>query len=347
MHSKLAFIVASAALLESASAHVRFMHTYGNVNENHFGWVIGHESWIKAQNHGNGQWPGQFDTVVFGNPTIPACCWAPDKYKKFPRYWMDQGCGTTLEAQNLFYRKNPWREGANYLEPKYHEQSQQMMNHRNYHFFMAPIDMGAFLPTRQIMDWQASTDRMALASPGGWVEIATYQVNADGAGPFRCRVDTGATSHGFGRWLEVSRQPPGRQDWYSVDAGRSNTWSNLRVQIPTDLKCTGKAGKYENVCLLRCENYAQNGPFGGCVPFNVVYPKTEHPPAPKHEPPPPKQHVGYNIQGANPEAGYSQYYKGRKRDVEQKQVRRAANADPEPVAEPEPAESEAEAGGTD
>ncbi|KAK6532659.1 hypothetical protein TWF281_006838 [Arthrobotrys megalospora] len=338
MISKIGFVGAAAFLLQSAEAHVRFTNTYGNYNTGQHGQMIGYQNWIEPKWHGNGQWPGQFDTVVFGNPTIPACCWSP--HKSFPRYWMDQGCGTNLETQNLFYRKNRWRGGADYLEPKYGEQSQIMSDHRNYHFFMAPIDMGAFIQTSSVLAWQTSVHKIAQSTPGGWLEITTYQVNADGAGPFRCRVDEGATSHAFSRWLTVSKQPPGSQAWHSVDASKSNTWSTIRVEIPGDIKCSGKSGSYNNICLIRCENFAQNGPFGGCVPVNVVYPAKAPTPKPvpvKPEPQPPKGDVGYNINYGKPEQNYggkSGYWKERKRDIKQKKARRAANAAPAPVAEP-------------
>ncbi|KAF3080399.1 hypothetical protein TWF569_007438 [Orbilia oligospora] len=65
----------------------------------------------------------------------------------------------------------------------------------------------------------------------------------------------------------------------------------LRVKLPDNMSCGGSYGGRNNICMIRCQNSAPNGPFGGCVPIQEVQP----PPAPpaeiphQEEPAPPPQ----------------------------------------------------------
>ena len=44
----------------------------------------------------------------------------------------------------------------------------------------------------------------------------------------------------------------------------------LTVSIPTTQTCTGSAAGQDNLCLVRCQNPARAGPFGGVVPVQLV-----------------------------------------------------------------------------
>lgn len=40
--------------------------------------------------------------------------------------------------------------------------------------------------------------------------------------------------------------------------------------MPADQTCTGSVAGQDNVCLVRCENTANAGPFGGVVPVQMA-----------------------------------------------------------------------------
>lgn len=43
----------------------------------------------------------------------------------------------------------------------------------------------------------------------------------------------------------------------------------LTAKVAADQKCTGNMGGMSNVCMVRCNNAANAGPFGGCVPVTM------------------------------------------------------------------------------
>lgn len=44
----------------------------------------------------------------------------------------------------------------------------------------------------------------------------------------------------------------------------------LTAAIPASQTCTGTVAGQDNVCLVRCQNSARAGPFGGVVPVQMV-----------------------------------------------------------------------------
>jgi hypothetical protein len=44
----------------------------------------------------------------------------------------------------------------------------------------------------------------------------------------------------------------------------------LTAAIPAGQTCTGTVAGQENVCLVRCQNSARAGPFGGVVPVQMA-----------------------------------------------------------------------------
>lgn len=46
----------------------------------------------------------------------------------------------------------------------------------------------------------------------------------------------------------------------------------LNAEIPADQSCTGTVAGQQNVCLVRCQNPARAGPFGGIVPVQMASP---------------------------------------------------------------------------
>ncbi|KAF3914274.1 hypothetical protein AA313_de0209453 [Arthrobotrys entomopaga] len=113
--------------------------------------------------------------------------------------------------------------------------------------------------------------QIAQALPGGQLSMVFHQINGDGNGPFMCAIDTAAVGN-RGSWkqmtgLTIATQVPGQSP--ILNAGTLVQYPFI-VNIPANLKCTGSYGGKDNICLMRCQNYAVNGPFGGCIPFELV-----------------------------------------------------------------------------
>ncbi|KAK6339984.1 hypothetical protein TWF718_009371 [Orbilia javanica] len=344
------FGVAAIALLASivpVSAHVRILTAYGNNDTRIHSGALGHLYQFPAKDYGSHQHPGQFDVAVFSDPIVPACCASPFKPPKFPRKWMKEGCGANLNTVFNYYAKTRGRELS---PPGYNNNPDLMWKHRNYHFFMKYVPEGGYIQTKAETMKYANQGKhptfciyigkMAKATPGGWVEMVTWQVNDDGAGPFRCRIDETGTGTNFGdTWATVVKQPPGEKSKGSI-----NPWTNkqhhlLRVALPKGIKCSAEYGKYKNICMLRCENYAPNGPFGGCMPFQVIYPPDQAevkptpsvivpPPTNEPEPKPDYGDAGYDVGNNNYQDGDygtdTTYIN--KREIQKKKTKRGAAA---------------------
>ncbi|KAK6351862.1 hypothetical protein TWF718_005007 [Orbilia javanica] len=290
--------IAFLASISQVSAHLRFYSAKGDANEpGTIGGALGHLYQIPVVNHGDHQHPGQWDTSVFSDPIVPACCSSP--YKGKTRNYMEQGCGATLDTVfNHFAKLVP----SSLTPPNYKGKTKLMWNHRNYHFFMRPpMPAGAYLQIKQEVEKEITNKRMAKATKGGWIEIGVWQVNSDGAGPYKCKLDTTGTGTGFptNETLEVVTQPLGAPN--SINHRGSSKHHLLKVNLPTEFDCAAKYNTTENICILRCENFARNGPFGGCVPFQLIYPKTETKPDPdtivvnEPQPVPEQGDAGYDV----------------------------------------------------
>lgn len=96
--------------------------------------------------------------------------------------------------------------------------------------------------------------------------MTLHQVNADGAGPYACMVDPTATGESFEPML-VSQNVPGENG--RERGGQASDFA-LVAQMPEGMVCTGTAGVMTGVCMVRCQNPARAGPFGGCVPVQMV-----------------------------------------------------------------------------
>ncbi|RVD82502.1 uncharacterized protein DFL_006927 [Arthrobotrys flagrans] len=283
-------VLATISELDVVSAHVRFIEAFGDYSLVR-GVKLGHWEGLAVKNHGGRQNPGQYDVITFSDPVVPACYY--------------------------YLASNGVINGKTIARPVRPPKGYNHGNFVNYNFFQGPVPAGAYIQTGAETLKFAARKQIAQATPGGWVQITTWQVNADGAGPFRCRLDESGTGKEFGSWLETDMQPgpgAGKEKWKSVWASGNNKRHTLRVRIPGDVKCKAQYGNVKNVCTLRCENFATNGPFGGCVPFQVIYPEPEVLPAPdpvtvtvtvgKPEPTPEKGDSGINVEDNTPEDGY-------------------------------------------
>ncbi|KAF3901728.1 hypothetical protein AA313_de0200485 [Arthrobotrys entomopaga] len=124
------------------------------------------------------------------------------------------------------------------------------------------------LNTQGIVNWMVKSNQVPKVKAGGTLHMSFLQVNADGAGPFMCKIDmTAQATQWEANNLTITTNVPG--DGGFLNPGTKKEFP-LVVQLPDDLKCTGSFSGQENICIVRCENFAPNGPFGGCVPVQQV-----------------------------------------------------------------------------
>lgn len=109
-------------------------------------------------------------------------------------------------------------------------------------------------------------DSLPQITPGGELQMTLHQVNSDGAGPYTCMINDDGTATTW-QDIPVTQNVPG-------DDGRDRdgeaTDFPLTASIPQDQQCSGSVAGQENVCLVRCENPARAGPFGGVVPVQMA-----------------------------------------------------------------------------
>ncbi|KAK2000638.1 hypothetical protein LX36DRAFT_410718 [Colletotrichum falcatum] len=103
-------------------------------------------------------------------------------------------------------------------------------------------------------------------SPGGSVDMTLHQVNADGGGPYDCMINADGTGADWTN-IDVLTTPPGQN---SRNRDGAKTDFPLKAAIPAGQKCTGTVAGQSNVCLVRCQNAARAGPFGGVVPVQMA-----------------------------------------------------------------------------
>ncbi|KAH6695236.1 hypothetical protein F5X68DRAFT_272656 [Plectosphaerella plurivora] len=109
-------------------------------------------------------------------------------------------------------------------------------------------------------------DQLPQVSPGGYLNMTLHQVNADGGGPYTCMINSDGTA---ATWqpITVSVTPPG-EDSRSRRTQASD--QPMVAEIPANQACTGTVAGQPNVCMVRCQNDANAGPFGGVVPVQLA-----------------------------------------------------------------------------
>ncbi|KAK6502507.1 hypothetical protein TWF506_003088 [Arthrobotrys conoides] len=143
-----------------------------------------------------------------------------------------------------------------------------------------------------------------VVAPGGMLRVGFRQINEDGAGDQRgllkCRIDSQGNARQFPVTLEV-RNHASTQYPPCVGDAHGKSWHKNRdcyieLVLPKNLGCSGeykytkngKAQVVKKVCMIRCENNAVNGPFGGCIPVrekDVPAPPVKPPVKPPVQPP--------------------------------------------------------------
>ncbi|KAH8685466.1 hypothetical protein BGZ60DRAFT_425955 [Tricladium varicosporioides] len=111
----------------------------------------------------------------------------------------------------------------------------------------------------------ANGGNMPQITQGGMVMMTLHQVNGDGAGPYECMIDSTGTGT---QWetMQVATNVPGQN---SRSQAKAQDFP-LTAKVAADQTCTGTAGGMTGVCMVRCNNAARAGPFGGCVPVQMA-----------------------------------------------------------------------------
>ena len=97
--------------------------------------------------------------------------------------------------------------------------------------------------------------------------MTLHQVNGDGAGPYIAMID--ATGTGT-QWAPatVATNVDGNARGRNNDNAKTDL--PLNVAIPANQTCTGTVAGQSNVCMVRVQNPARAGPFGGCIPVQMA-----------------------------------------------------------------------------
>jgi hypothetical protein len=97
--------------------------------------------------------------------------------------------------------------------------------------------------------------------------MTVHQVNSDGAGPYTCMIDATGTGTNW-QAIAVTQNLQGNDKGRNKDTQKQDL--PLTASIPAGMTCTGTVAGQSNVCMVRCQNPARAGPFGGCVPVQMA-----------------------------------------------------------------------------
>jgi hypothetical protein len=112
-----------------------------------------------------------------------------------------------------------------------------------------------------------ATSGLPTTGDDGSITMTFHQVNQDGAGPLTAAIDpsSGGTDPAAFQDATVMQNVPG----IGVGglSGATTTDFPVKVQMPAGMTCTGTSGGATNVCIVRMQNSALAGPFGGSAAF--------------------------------------------------------------------------------
>ncbi|KAH8887882.1 hypothetical protein GQ53DRAFT_725620 [Thozetella sp. PMI_491] len=142
--------------------------------------------------------------------------------------------------------------------------------------------------TKQAMALSGST--LPQVSPGGSLSGTLHIVTSDGAGPYTAMLNTDGTGQTW-QEINVATQVPGTKG--NIQKTEKRFWARalqavgimkratninedypFKVDIPAGTSCTGNIAGQANTCLVKLVNPSNAGPFGGCVPVQMVQPGT-------------------------------------------------------------------------
>ncbi|KZZ95391.1 hypothetical protein AAL_04622 [Moelleriella libera RCEF 2490] len=108
---------------------------------------------------------------------------------------------------------------------------------------------------------------LPTCSDSGEVTMTFRQINQDGAGPLTAAIDpkSGGKDASAFQNAQVTQDVPG----LGIQGLSLATNSDfpVKVQMPQGMTCEGKMKDAENVCIVRVQNGAAAGPFGGSAAF--------------------------------------------------------------------------------
>lgn len=108
---------------------------------------------------------------------------------------------------------------------------------------------------------------LPTSSDDGIITMNFHQVNEDGAGPLTASVDgtSGGSDPSAFQQAAVTSNVPG------LGIGglslATTTDFPVSVQMPAGMTCSGSVGGATNVCIVKVQNSALAGPFGGSAAF--------------------------------------------------------------------------------
>ncbi|KAF2397802.1 Gas2, regulated by Bmp1 MAP kinase cascade [Trichodelitschia bisporula] len=103
----------------------------------------------------------------------------------------------------------------------------------------------------------------------GSITMTFHQVNQDGAGPLTAAIDptSGGTDPTAFKDAQVTTNVPGLG--IGGLSAATTTDFPVKVQMPAGMTCSGSVGGVDNVCIVRLQNSALAGPFGGSAAFTM------------------------------------------------------------------------------
>jgi len=110
---------------------------------------------------------------------------------------------------------------------------------------------------------------LPTCSDSGEITMTFHQVNQDGAGPLTAQIDatSGGTDAAAFQDAKVTQNVPGIGIG-GLSAAQTTDFP-VKVQMPAGMTCSGSAGGANNVCIVRLQNAALAGPFGGSAAFTM------------------------------------------------------------------------------
>lgn len=113
----------------------------------------------------------------------------------------------------------------------------------------------------------AAAQGMPTTSDDGTITMTFHQVNQDGAGPLTADIDatSGGTDPAAFQTAQVTQNVPGLG--IGGLSGAQTMDFPVAVQMPSGMTCAGSVGGASNVCIVRLQNSALAGPFGGSAAF--------------------------------------------------------------------------------
>ncbi|EPS38760.1 hypothetical protein H072_7461 [Dactylellina haptotyla CBS 200.50] len=263
------------AFLPTVLSHCLITDSYGNANPNIKGYGLG---LLENTNRGSdSRVDGQRDCTIFSNPAMtpngsgakdPQCKKCPAGFdiqcakckgvkgcRLCPLY--DTNCPQCRQRDLNGCGRTYYTSGSKYYVIDRPELKGTDPNN--------PLYNSGYIHTANWIEWMIGEGKVPQVTAGGWLWINMFQQTTDGAGPYTCRLDR--TGTGF-QWEKLTVPVE------TVGVQGANPCQNINwvwpLQMPDDLECTGTNGNTKNICIVRCQDDAPNGPFGGCVAFQKV-----------------------------------------------------------------------------